>query len=353
MPLARSLSLSWCALPFVAVAAVLLGIEATEARGLLQQDQEPDGDDGSARTTVPWDYPTSSARAEGAETPTSWEQRVVAELVEEYEVIVEHPLRTRAGRVVASGLLLAFIFFFGCCWDDQEGLPPDMASRLMQEDLWSNQGQAFSKKRVAVAPSSSCTDGCPDEDTAARLELCKAFIVPSSSTKLSVPIVQWQGEKPWLIDVLGFMGAPLLVARMRLQAPTDRRILEVLAPGGDDVALATASLSDDRVVIRGSGGVEFGELAGDGCGRNIVLLDNRTALAVTADSDGTPVAITSVPGSKQLATAVLRGRSAGIAAEHFEFTVRPGADLVLILVCILASQVFGQRESRCIPTLCL
>lgn len=274
------------------------------------------------------------------------------EMVEPYVVIVEHPWRTRAGRVGASALLLAFILFFGCCWDDQEGLPPHMANRLMQEDLWSTQGQAFSNTRVAVAPSSA--EGFPDEDMLVRLELSKAFVVPSSSTKLSVPFASWQGEKPWLVDVLGFMGTPLLVASMKFEA-TGRRVLEVSAPGGDGVALASAGLtdSDSRLVIRGLGGNEFGELAGDGCGGHVLHLDGRPALAVTADSDGTPVAITSVPGSKQLATAVRRGGSAGLAAEHFEFTVRPGADLVLILVCALASQAFGPQGGRCIPAFAL
>lgn len=276
----------------------------------------------------------------------------------------------RIGKGIFCVMLVIFIFCFGCCWDDSEGLSAAVAGRLLKAELWN------SRPPLAEAPtledlqvgSSDCLSAklkglegpeLPGGPSAPGRRLLPAVLpsaageLPGAAARLAVPLAQLQAAT-WTADVLGFMGLPVLFARLR-RAEDGERFLEVTTTADRQTPLV--SISSGLAIRLGGGAAGFGEALGalvpEVGGRcSLVLGGGRVAMAIAsgngngagaAPTAGERLAVLQMPGRRKVGTVSCLAANMVVGEEHLEVSVSAGAELdaALVLACALAARAFG------------
>jgi len=273
----------------------------------------------------------------------------------------------RLGKGVFCVMLVIFIFCFGCCWDDSEGLSAAVAGRLLKAELWSSRpplaGVAVledlpvAKLKGFAGSEPPAVPPVPGRRMLPAVLPAAAGELPGSAVRLAVPLAQLQAAT-WTSDVFGFMGLPVLFARL-WRAEDGERFLEISTVAERQVPLVTVS---SGLAIRlggggprpGSSGGVFGALvpeAGSRC--SLVLGGGRVAMAISGGDVGGSTApqpaagerlsILQMPGRRKVGTVSRLAASMAVGEEHLEVSVGAGAELdaALVLACALASRAFG------------
>lgn len=256
----------------------------------------------------------------------------------------EQKRRRKGGRLIFAAMLICFFLIFGFFWDDSElqGLPPKVAQRLLQPELWDTVAvQAPASKGKAkrkAAPSMSLSDD-------KMPKLAPAFVGTTAGTVVSIASDFLQAST-WTVDVLGLMGVPVLTAQLGCANHFDH-VLEVLSRDGAPLVSVNSHLQ-----IQDAGGVDIGSLEPDGDGKFTFLSSaGSEVMSVTEDQHNRKITLTSVSddgsASEPLgAAAWCNAASFGIGGERIsgdrlEVSAKRGVDVVLMLICTLAVCTFG------------
>jgi len=255
----------------------------------------------------------------------------------------------RIGKGFFCVMLLIFIFYFGCCWDDSEGLSAAVSGKLIKSELWSSRpplAEAAGVQDLQVATSeahASKLKGFAGPDARRVLPAVlptAAGDSPAAAARLAVPLSQLQNAA-WTADVLGFMGLPVLFARLR-GAEDGERFIEVALPAAKETPLVSVS---SGLAIRLGGGEALGALVPETGGRCSLVLDGGSvAMAIAGGaSPGERLAVLQMPGRRQVGTVSRVAANMAVGEEHLEVSVSAGAevDAALVLACALASRAFG------------
>jgi len=258
--------------------------------------------------------------------------------------LAEQKRRKGAGRLVFAAMLICFFLIFGFLWDDSElqGLPPMVADKLLQPELWNtvavqaptSKGKAQRRAALPIAPS--------DEKMP---KLAPAFVGTTAGTVVSIASDFLQAST-WTVDVLGLMGVPVLTAQLRLADNTEH-VLEVLSLDGAPLVSVNSQLH-----IQDACGVHIGSLEPEGDSQFTFWSSaGSQVMSVTEDQHDSRITLTSVLDSGSVpeplgAAAWCNAVSFGIGGERIsgdrlEVSAKRGVDVVLMLVCTLAVSTFG------------
>lgn len=258
----------------------------------------------------------------------------------------------RIGKGFFCVMLVVFIFCFGCCWDDSEGLSAAVSDRLLKAELWSTRpplAEAAAQQDLQVAYSevdAAKLKGFAGSEAAPRRRVLPAVLpaaageLPGAAARLAVPLSQLQAAA-WDADVLGFMGLPVLFARLRW-AEDGERFLEIATPAERETPLV--SISSGLAIRLGSSGEALGALVPEAGGRcSLVLGGGSVAMAIAGGAAPERLAVLQMPGRRKVGTVSRVAASMAVGEEHLEVSVSAGAevDAALVLACALASRAFG------------
>lgn len=252
----------------------------------------------------------------------------------------EKKRRRKGGRLIFAAMLICFFMIFGFFWDDSElqGLPPKVAQRLLQPELWSAATVQAPASKVKAAPSLSL----PDEKMP---KLAPAFVGTTAGTMVSIASDFLQAST-WTVDVLGLMGVPVLTAQF-VSANQAGHVLEVLSRDGAPLVSVNSHLQ-----IQDAGGLDIGSLEPDGDGKFTFLSSaGCEVMSVVEDRHDRKITLTSVSDEGAVseplgAAAWCNSASFGIGGERIsgdrlEVSAKRGVDVVLMLICTLAVCTFG------------
>lgn len=141
----------------------------------------------------------------------------------------------------------------------------------------------------------------------------------------------------WCVDLYDAMGFAILRASSRYAAQ-GFRVIEVSSRGDGAVLLASVS---SFLELRGASGNWLGRFEIISYG--MCLLRDASGcpiVSIVHAGNGVQFHIASLPDGGRLTTVTRSEGSLVLPVEHFEITVAPGVDVVLILMCMLANILF-------------
>lgn len=263
--------------------------------------------------------------------------------------LTESKRRKGVGRLIFAAMLICFFIIFGFLWDESElqGLPPRVAEKLLQPELWNTMlvqtPASNGKARRSAAPSVTISDE-------KMPKLAPAFVGTTAGTVVSIASDFLQASA-WTVDVLGLMGVPVLTAQLRSADDTEQ-VLEVLSRDGAPLVSVNSQL-----YIQDAGGAHIGNLEPDGDGKFTFWSSaGSQVMSVTEDQHDHRITLTSVSDSGAApepvgAAAWCSAVSFGIGGERIsgdrlQVSAKRGVDVVLMLICTLAVSTFGSTCRR-------
>lgn len=263
--------------------------------------------------------------------------------------LTESKRRKGVGRLIFAAMLICFFIIFGFLWDESElqGLPPRVAEKLLQPELWNTMlvqtPASNGKARRSAAPSVTISDE-------KMPKLAPAFVGTTAGTVVSIASDFLQASA-WTVDVLGLMGVPVLTAQLRSADDTEQ-VLEVLSRDGAPLVSVNSQL-----YIQDAGGTHIGNLEPDGDGKFTFWSSaGSQVMSVTEDQHDHRITLTSVSDSGAApepvgAAAWCSAVSFGIGGERIsgdrlQVSAKRGVDVVLMLICTLAVSTFGSTCRR-------
>jgi len=289
----------------------------------------------------------------------------------------ENLLDRSAGAVRFTTLFVFIIFFytFGLRWDTSEPMmSEDVGVRLqlrcvdkkISESLPLEKGKALNMDVILAAAgersfepslSQNPQDFVAESAAVARLPTAWPQLIKlNSPMHLSVSADVLRKEA-WNVDVLGFLGKPLLRTSLQ-RLPGGDRILEISSHGTRSIKIL--SISSTALEVTGMGGALLGSVgplatatkaggpgapwalwvrAADGKATNLVA-------TVGVDYVDCSFEFLSAPEKISMASGTLQQQSSSVPYKHISLVAKPGVDSVLMLACLLARVAFGPMGNK-------
>jgi len=238
-------------------------------------------------------------------------------------------------------MLTSFLVFFCMCGVCHNGSEEQLVAKTHthkwslqpHEVLWGNHNTA---SLVKACQGESVVELLASQPSVPIPTLWPKIISPYESTSLAVPAKDLKAAA-WVVDVLGFMGAPVLSAS-QTACPDGRRHVDISTRGPKGYTLV--SVTPD-LEVTGTDGMLLGWLARSEDGR--ILFSNRSdhtdrpVMAVAQTQQDKRWELTSVPKAQAFGDALWRSASTIVPCEHLEVTAAAGVDAVFMLVCVLTA----------------
>mmetsp|Transcript_59099 Transcript_59099/g.183490 ORF Transcript_59099/g.183490 Transcript_59099/m.183490 type:complete len:430 (-) Transcript_59099:205-1494(-) len=167
------------------------------------------------------------------------------------------------------------------------------------------------------------------------------LVMSSARTRLAVPVEPLM-EPEFEIDVLGVSGVPLLTATLNSRG--GRRVVQLAL---HSVGTLLARVTSEMQLLRADG-AHFGTLTKDDVKQQYILREpgGRVILNITPGGNSHEVQMVSTHAGKTIDRATVVRRPAGrLPAEHYEVSVGPQVDAVLVLACFLGLEAFAVPQT--------
>lgn len=235
-------------------------------------------------------------------------------------------------KYVLLGSFVVFFCMFGLCFGNDK---KDAVSNHVDPSLLWCSSHMSSKNSIQT--KRWATGGNVDLKLPAlgpgktKLHAITQFLVPTKDLNLQL----------WTVDILSFMGVPILTASLR-RAFDGSRVIEITTRGEPAHHLVSIT---SGLEFHGENHVRLGNLdqGGDKEGQCTFREKNgRPVMMIYVNSGGYRFKMTSVQ-ERVVATVVQRSAGA-VQCEHLELTAEPGVDTVLMLACALTQIAFGPPD---------